>query len=200
MPTTAIWRWFQADIAALIYIINMKTLPRAPANKLFDEWWNEMIQEWFKVEVLQDYTGEDDGSSLRKWLSGDKEGSIRLIKEQDYSKWANSCRKKASQGVKLIRIHIVDQPLTPYIQWEIEHYKLVNIPQCGERVYLLDRSELAGLDLPKGDIMIFDKKRVRLNCYDSKGLVKSAIFYDEYDNISDFLALRKKLIELARPL
>jgi hypothetical protein len=42
-----------------------------------------MNQEWFKIEVLQDYTGEDDGPSLRAWLNGDKKQSIELLKTDE---------------------------------------------------------------------------------------------------------------------
>jgi hypothetical protein len=42
-----------------------------------------MSHEWFKLEVLQDYTGEDDGPSLRAWLSGDKQKSIELLKTDE---------------------------------------------------------------------------------------------------------------------
>ncbi|MGH7157003.1 MAG: DUF6879 family protein [Candidatus Saccharimonadales bacterium] len=50
----------------------MKTLPRRQAGELWGKHWNEMSQEWFKLEVLQDYSAEDAGPSLDAWLEGDK--------------------------------------------------------------------------------------------------------------------------------
>lgn len=181
-------------------IITMKTLSRAVSDKLFDKWWDEMTNEWFKVEVLQDYAGEDDGPSLRNWIKGDKQTAIELIKSSDYSKWAKDCREKLAQGVKLIRIHIVEQPLTDYIEWEIEHYKLVNIPRCGESVHLLNRAKVADLSLPDGDFMIFDEKKVVLNKYDKKGSMTHQTFFEEPDDIGNFLEFRQRLVERAKPL
>lgn len=94
-----------------------------------------------------------------------KQRSINLIKETDYSKWVEDCQKKLKQGVKLTRIHLVEEPYSSYIEWELQHYKLVNIPKCGEKVYLVNRLEIVDLEFPNSDIMIFDKKRVVVNTY-----------------------------------
>lgn len=173
----------------------MKTLRRERANILWDVWWDEMHDEWFKVEVLQDYSGEDAGPSLNQWLKGYKEQSIQLMKLGDYSEWIQDCQKKLNQGVNLIRIHVTEEPLTPYMEWELQHYKIVNIPKCGEKVHLVSRSDILELELPAGDLMIFDKKRVVVNKYNSRGLMTHQTFYDENDDINKFLELRKMLME-----
>jgi len=49
-------------------------------------------------------------------------------------------------------------------------------------------------------MMIFDKKRVVVNSYNPAGLMTHETFYDAHDDIAKFLELRKKLIELAKPL
>lgn len=59
----------------------MKTLDRPESHKLWNKYWRDMKQEWFKIEVLQDYTGEDDSPSLRAWLAGDKERSLALPRQ-----------------------------------------------------------------------------------------------------------------------
>ncbi len=159
-----------------------------------------MRNEWFKVEVLQDYYGEDAGPSLDYWLKGDKKRSINLIKAADYSKWVEDCRKKLEQGVRLTRMHIVEEPYSPYIEWELEHYKYVNIPKCGEEIYLVNRLEFKDSGLPSGDLMIFDKKRAVVNKYNSRGRMTHQSFYDETDKIGRFLELRKTLMERAQPL
>lgn len=178
----------------------MKTLPREQANVLWGKWWGEMRDEWFKVEVLQDYSGEDAGPSLEAWIKGDKQTSIRLIREENHIEWVEDCQKKLKQGVELTRIHLVEEPPTPYLEWEVEHYKLVNIAKCGESVYLLNRSEVKDLDIPAGDLMVFDKKRAVVNTYNSRGFMTHETFYDKDHDIKKFLELRKKLMERARPL
>ncbi len=171
----------------------MKTLPRLEAGIVWGELWNDLKNEWFKVEVLQDYSAEDKSESLDAWMAGDKERSIELIKAEP-SEWANDCRKKVEDGVKLTRIHVVDYPLSEYVQWEIEVYKNRNIPVGREDVYLLDRKDIPMLDLPSGDLMIFDKTNVVVGNYDSSGYVVSQDFYTGNDTISEFLELREQLL------
>jgi len=160
-----------------------------------------MRSEWFKVEVLQDYLGEDVGPSLDAWLVGNKQQSIKLM-SADYPKWVANCRKKRLQGVQLIRIHVVEEPFTSYLDWEIHHYKLINVPKCGEKVYLINRSETTDLALPDGDVMIFDKKRVVVSAYDQSGRMAEQTFFDAEngDDIKHYLELRQALKDRARAL
>ena len=172
----------------------MQKLERDEAGKKWDQLWQGMTKEWFKVEVLQDYSGEDAGESLDAWMAGDKERSIQLMKAWT-PEWANECRAKVEQGVKLTRIHVVDYPLSDYVQWEIEVYKNRNIPMGGEDVYLLDRKDISGIDLPAGDLMIFDKKYVVVNEYDDNGRMTSETFHDESDStFNDYFYIQDQLL------
>jgi hypothetical protein len=178
----------------------MRTLPRDQADILWDEYWTRTRHEWFKVEVLQDYAAEDDSPSLRSWLRGDKEKSIELMEAEDLSDWIESCGQKLAQGVKLLRYHVVETPYSPYIEWEIEVYKRINVPKCGELVFLVDKAALGGLQLPPGDLMIFDAARAVVNDYDAHGRVTNRTFYDETDYISKFLKLARTLKKTGRQL
>lgn len=176
----------------------MITLPRGKAGKIWEKYWSETQDEWFKVEVLQDYSGEDSGPSFKAWLDGDKSKSIGIIKNKLAK--ANWVKDFADSKFKKIRIHIVEEPKSPYLLWEIEHYKYINIPLGGEQVYLIDMSKTSSLGIPDGDFMIFDKKKVVRNYYRDDGRMYKADFYDEKDNIDHFLSLRTKLLKLVNKL
>ncbi|MFZ1250170.1 MAG: DUF6879 family protein [Candidatus Microsaccharimonas sp.] len=171
----------------------MKTLPRQEANIKWDTLWSDMKSEWFKLEVLQDYSAEE-GESLKAWMAGDKKRSVKLLTSESLE-WLDDCRQKVESGVKLIRIHIVDYPLSEYIKWEIEAYKHRNIPLGKEDVYLLNRKDISSLNLPDGDLMIFDKTNAVIGHYDESGYAVSQTFYDENDDISEFLELRAALLK-----
>jgi Family of unknown function (DUF6879) len=158
----------------------MKTLDRTDAYKLWDQYWQAMKQEWFKIEVLQDYTGEDDSPSLRAWLAGDKEKSLALLKQTTHNGWSERCKEKSEQGVLMRRIRIIEKPHTLYTQWELEFYKHISIPS--------------------GDLMMFDNKRMSICAYDATGRVMRQTFYDESDDITKFLQLKHDLLALAQPL
>ena len=171
----------------------MKSLPRQQGGILWTELWSQLQSEWFKVEVLQDYTGEDAGESLTAWMAGDKQRSIALIKSEPHD-WSDSCRKKTETGITLTRIRVIDYHLSEYVKWEIEVYKHRNIPYGKEDIYLIDRANIKHLPIPSGDIMIFDKSYVVANTYNGFGYMVSQVFYDNSDDISPYLELRDELL------
>ena len=175
----------------------MKTYTRDEAAPIWQKYWDEMQKEWFKVEVLQDYSAEDNGPSLQAWQSGDKTKSIELLKSTDTNEWIKACQSKVNNGISLIRIHIVDEPYSKYLEWEMEAYKYINKPLCGEKINIIPRSKINDLDIPKGDFMIFDNKRVVVNNYSDNGLMTHQTFYDETDDISLFLELRESLLNIS---
>lgn len=176
----------------------MKTLDREEAHQEFNRFWKELETEWFKVEVLQDYSGEDSGPSLKAWLEGDRERAIQLIREKAKdSDWADVNKDKK---FKSTRIHIIEQPYSEYLLWEIEHYKLVNIPLAREEIFLVRKESVRDLDLPDGDFMIFDDRRVVRNYYTPDGRMHKADFYDKTDDISKFINLKRRLLTSAEPL
>lgn len=176
----------------------MITLSRTEteAHKLWDQYWHDMRQEWFKVEVLQDYTGEDDSPSLRAWLKGDKDQGLALLKQTTHSGWTERCKEKSGQGVLMRRIRVIEKPYTPYTEWELEFYKHINIPN-GEQLFFVNKKDVQGLNLPGGDLMMFDNKRAVICAYDKTGRVTHQTFYDETDDIAKFLQLKYDLLALA---
>lgn len=176
-----------------MYSKDMKTLPRSQANVIWDEFWDSLQEEWFKVEVLQDYSAEDKGESLSAWMAGDKKRSIELLNAEPHE-WVDDCRAKVQNGITLTRIHVVDYPLSEYVQWEIEVYKNRNVPIGRENVYLLDRKDIADLSLPPGDLMMFDQSNAIIGNYDETGYAVTQTIFDSSDDISEFIKLRKKLL------
>jgi len=161
-------------------------------GEIFKKFKNETEKKVFKLEVLQYYSeGVENKPSLQRWLKGNKEESIRLLKQNAKEMaawWPKNSR------IKKIRIHMVEYPLSDYVQWEIEAYKNVNIPEAGEEVYLLDSKYMEEYpDIPEG--WIFDDNRVISTIYDKDGRVKEFEVY-EHDEAKSFLELRDKLLKL----
>lgn len=80
-----------------------------------------------------------------------------------------------------------------------EFYEHINIPG-GEQVFIVDKDDASNLDLPTGDLMMFDNKRVAVCAYDPTGRMTQQTFYDDSDDITTFLQLKHDLLALARPL
>jgi hypothetical protein len=174
---------------------------RNQAWELLDQYWRETRDEWFKLEVLQDYTGEDDSESLQMWYKDDKEDSLKSLKTNDPDpEFSRKCQEKLSQGVKLLRVRIVEEPITPYTQWEMEFYRLISQPLRGEKVFVIKKTAIKDLVIPKGDMIIFDEKRVAVNTYNKNGRAVSTNFYDRDEKVSDFIKLKYELQKRAEAL
>jgi hypothetical protein len=172
----------------------MKNLNRNEAFKLWDIYWNDSVNEFFKVEAIQDYGAEEivQSPSYEAWAKGDKNKSIEIMK-QNANEWSKQTRQKR---VLKIRIHIVKKPYSSYIEWEIMHYKLVNIPLGDEKVYLVNSEDIKDVIIP-GDFMIFDNERVANSHYGETGKMTGMDFYDRGEDISKFIRLKDLLLSKA---
>ena len=173
-------------------------MKRLYLDEAFDAWdklWDKTTKEFFKVEDLQNYVDEQEEkhSSIRLWLSGDKEGSIKEMLTHK-EEWAIETQERP---IRKIRIHIVEYPLSKYLEWEIMHYKLINIPYGGEEVYLVDRKDVPNYNL--GDYMMFDEMNAVKSNYASGNYLES---FDIYENepIQQFKDAKKLLMQFAKKI
>lgn len=176
----------------------MKSLPRREALELWETYWSKMSVEFFKVEAVQSYNEEEalQSPSYRLWSKGDRAGSIELMrKEYDVAE----AKRTQDKHILKRRIHIVESPYSSYLEWEIMHYKLINIPIRGEKAFLVSADSIRDVVIP-GDFMIFDDERVANSHYDENGLNTGMDFYDKGEDISQFLKLKQLLLAKATEL
>lgn len=173
----------------------MITLPRKEGWAVWGDFWKGASVEFFKVEDIQDYSEEDNDqmSSLHLWLRGDKQAALDLIRAKK-SEWAE---QTSSKPITKIRIHVVDGPYSEYLQWEIEHYKMVNVPLGKERVYLVNRKDVP--DYKLGDFMMFDDRKVTRSHYSPGGRMETMDIYQN-EPIDEFLAAKEMLMKYAKEL
>lgn len=176
----------------------MKTLPLVQAEKSWDEFLNQAKLEAFKVEVLQDYYEHDKGPSLDAWLAGDHQKAIAIMLKDGPNQWHKDYQNRP---INKIRLHVVETPYAPYIEWEIEIYKRIIIPYTGEHVSLVLREKTKRLDVPDGDFWIFDANQVVRYYYKNTKAYKADVYdANEGDDLSKFLKLKSELLKLAQPL
>jgi hypothetical protein len=75
------------------------------------------------------------------------------------------------------RVHVVSEPLSDYLRFEITGYRL-NV-EAGEEVRILPRQATAGLDLPDHDFWLFDGQQVVCMHYDADGAFLGAEQIDD---------------------
>ena len=101
------------------------------------------------------------------------------------------------KSVQKIRIRIVDEPYSDYIEWELEVYKLVNIPIGGEEVYIVNRKDIPNYTI--GDFMMFDETSVARPIYDNKGALSKIETYRN-NQMQKFIQAKYLLINNANRL
>lgn len=95
---------------------------------------SRMTKRMFRLETFDDYP--DDYALKARWESGEEISEYFL----SYP-WMRNVKAKTAAGVRCQRVHIVPEPLTEYLRFEIEVCYPLN-QSCGEEVYLLPRSRI----------------------------------------------------------
>ncbi|MFB6980737.1 DUF6879 family protein [Streptomyces scopuliridis] len=116
--------------------------------------------ESWKLERLQHFeeTNDDSREALRQ---GDWPAVLRLF-EADRDALVRKARDEVSRGAVFHRIRVVEEPLTPYVQWELHWLRLS--AECGHSVRVLPASAVAAAE---GDALLPE-----LNLLDSRVLYR----------------------------
>lgn len=118
----------------------------------------------YRLETLDRYdTGEEDG--FKRFASG------RALMERNKSRlsYQRVVREAVRTGKRMERVHVVREPLSPYLQWEILWGYCDNVA-LGENVRLLPISATDQWPaLPQKDYWMFDSSDVFTMCYDEAG-------------------------------
>jgi len=167
-------------------------LDRAAALGAFEQLFDATETSMFKAEVLQDYTGCDDGPSLRAWMAGDHDDARRLVIDE-MRPWIERC---AANPATKARVHVVERPFTTYLEWEIACcYREMILPAATEQVSLVEATDVRST-LPPGDFWIFDETTVFEWRYEATALV-GAIVSSSSGDVDRALQLRDELTAAA---
>lgn len=94
--------------------------------------------ESWKIERRQAFSDPDDPAWVA-FSEGRWDESLQLMEENrpTYEKYYE---KAAAQGVTLYRVRIVDEPLQPYVQWELHYLRLST--SAGEKARVVKSREV----------------------------------------------------------
>jgi uncharacterized protein DUF6879 len=135
----------------------------------------------FRLETLDRYTipGEE------AWLEAfRRDGSIPDLTPETYP-WLKLVADATAAGRTVQRIHIVGQPPSEYVRWELGMYRL--LAAAGEDVRIADRARHPELGDLGSDFWLFDDTMVAVMRYDRKGRYLGA---EVADDAAPYLAQR----------
>jgi len=126
---------------------------------------------------------------------------MEFIKIRNFNKinsdWQKILKNANKRRAKIKRVHVFKKPLSEYIKFEIESYKL-NIKE-GEEIYTIDKIDFDDLKLKIDfDFWLFDDNIVLKMYYDKGG--KFLGFEEIPTNLNNFINIKNILLSKSKPL
>lgn len=114
----------------------------------FEGAFDRFTREAFRLETLQRYVVDEEAPRIAAF----RRGSARPERSVRTSPWLRRIATTTAAGKSWKRIHVVDLPLSEYLQYQVLGY--VESQAAGEQVRLLQRT--ASVDTTSGDFWLFD--------------------------------------------
>lgn len=148
-------------------------------------------QDSWKLERRQHF--EEQGHASRDALRrGEWEEALRLL-EEDRGALLAMAEKDALRESLFHRVRIVEEPLTPYMQWQIHALRVR--ADCGESVSVLNAEELKSAEAagPLPELVVLGGRTLYQVRYTGAGVPDGAIRYTEPRLVENWESYLKKL-------
>ncbi len=132
----------------------------------------------YRLETLQRYTVPQEAESLAAFLAGhpDPFGSYG-------NSWARTVAGAAAAGKVIQRVHVIEEPVTDYLRYELTVYGRHAAAGEDIRVIPVRAGQWPG-EIPRRDYWLFDSSDLWLTEYDDQGrFLGSAHVTDAEDTI-----------------
>lgn len=117
----------------------------------------------FRLETLPQYLVPQEAEEFASW----RVGYPRITRTPDTHEYLAELQRDVARGIRWYRVHILDQPLTAYLRFELCGY-LAN-QQAGEEIYVVDRDSHADLAELHEDFWLYDDEIAVRMVYDGEG-------------------------------
>ncbi len=153
----------------------MTVMTMADFFRTFDDFRHQV----FRLETLDFYDSKSERVPLERFRAGLPQDPSWL------GPWADRVRAINRRGASIGRVHVVSEPLTEYVIFEMTCAYPSNI-DAGEEIAILPRPTAEKLGVPDGDYWLFDDERVGRMVYDDDGalthvdVTSDPVVVDEY--------------------
>jgi hypothetical protein len=141
------------------------------ADPAFGRLFSDVRRSWFRLETLQRYDVPYEREELERFLRGEPVATAP-------GPWQAMIREHVAAGRELVRVHVLEEPLTDYARYELHAYA-PNV-EAGEDVRLIPvvRGDWP-TGVPRHDYWLFDGERLWLMDYDPAGAFRAARLIDD---------------------
>jgi hypothetical protein len=139
-----------------------------PTPQEFGECFTAFRYTAYRLETLQSYDVPQEEESLAAFLAG---SPVSFGPSKDG--WTAVIAGAVAAGKSMRRVHVVEEPLSDYLRYEMESYR-PNV-EAGEDVRILPVRPGEWPDLPRHDYWLFDSAELWLMTYDEAGHFLGAV-------------------------
>lgn len=154
------------------------TTPTTAINNLFRDFEHTA----WRLEARRYYRSPTDGTAFEDFLAGRDPGSAWL------SSWLDLMREQTSQGKRVERVRIVDEPPSDYQRFLMWGAQLNTA--AGEDIRCLSRVRAEELKLPASDFWVIDSRRVVLLSFDEDDRPLAPTVVDDPATVVEHCAAR----------
>jgi hypothetical protein len=141
------------------------------ADPAFERLFTDVQRSWFRLETLQRYDVEYERDELAAFLRGEPLNA-------EPGQWQAMIREHVAAGRELARVHVIEEPLTDYIRYELRAYE--PNAEAGEDVRVIPvRQGAWPAGVPRHDYWLFDDDHLWLMDYDAVGAFQAARLIDD---------------------
>lgn len=147
----------------------------------------------FRLETLQAYDVPAEHDAFRRFAAGEAQA------KPDLSDWCDRVRRAAVAGCRYSRVHVVTEPLTAYIRFELAAY--ADTSAAGEQIMIVPVREGSWpARLPRADFWLFDDSVLLNLAYNQAGQLTGASVIDSGNPVvEEARRIRGEAISLAVP-
>lgn len=146
----------------------------------------------FRLETLPEYLVPQEADEFAAWQAGEPVP----LRTPENSPGLARVQREVARGFRWYRVHILDQPLTAYLRFELYGYLLENQP-AGAEIYVVDRDKHSDLAELHEDFIIFDDEIAVRMVYDNEG---HFLYPEPVYDIESYREMRDTAMRHAEPL
>jgi hypothetical protein len=139
----------------------------------------------FRLETLQNYAVAYEDKPYQDFLAGKKRYT-----DAPQAKWARLIADNKAAGKTMSRVHIIQEPLTDYIKFEILWPYRDNVMAGDDIRLVVTQQNKWPENLPQKDFWLFDDRLVADMEYDDRQRFVAAILNDDSKVIAQRIAWR----------
>lgn len=170
-------------------------LDRAGFSAAFKELWEELQHRFFKLETLQ-YYDESGNPAFAAFQRGDWDEVRRQARQRAEER--KDLKRVRREGIEFVRVHIIERPLSPYLQYEFATYREAALR--GETILEVSAADARRAFGPLGDYLLFDDRAVLVHDYTDAGVLTGGWQIQDSPAVTHYAELARRLTSMAGPI